>query len=90
MKAIRRTISWVAVGLLIASVVQELRKPADERTWHGTIASVFPYDLRVPTMDRVRDAFWNPNDPRVVVPTVFGVGWSVNVHALLARIGASE
>ena len=46
---------WI-VPLLVfgALVVRELRKPADERTWHGEIAGVVPYDLRPPTLGRVR------------------------------------
>ena len=30
---------------------------------------------------------WNPEDERVFPPKVFGIGWDVNGHALLRRIG---
>jgi hypothetical protein len=82
MKNLRRVVNFISLGLVVASVVQELRLPPTERTWHGTVAWVFPYDLRRPTMARFRAAFWNPDDPRVLVPTAFGVGWSVNFSAL--------
>ncbi|HLZ07790.1 MAG TPA: DUF5808 domain-containing protein, partial [Chloroflexota bacterium] len=64
-------------------IVQELRKPAAERTWHGTVAGIFPYDLRVPTGERIRATFWNPDNPNIIVPTLFGVGWTLNAGALL-------
>ncbi len=92
LKNVRRLISWIAFGLLVASVVQELRKPSAERTWHGRVAGVVPYDLRIPTLERLRATFWNPDNPRVLVPTLFGVGWSVNLYALLdpLRTGVSR
>jgi len=30
---------------------------------------------------------WNPEDERIFPPKVFGIGWDVNGHALLRRIG---
>ncbi len=75
----------LAVGatLIGAAVVTELRKPAATRTWEGRIASRIPYDLRPPTFLRARDRLWNPGDRRIVVPTVFGVGWTINFGRLL-------
>jgi hypothetical protein len=31
--------------------------------------------------------YWNPGDERVFPPKVFGIGWDVNGHALLRRVG---
>jgi hypothetical protein len=31
--------------------------------------------------------YWNPEDDRVFLPKVFGIGWDVNGHALLRRFG---
>jgi len=67
-----------AVG--VAAVVQELRKPSDERTWHGHVG-VFPYDFRVPTLERVKNTYWNPNGP-LVSSRVWGVGWALNLGAV--------
>jgi hypothetical protein len=39
-------IAAIGIGLLGAAVVQQLRLPRSERTWHGTVAGVVPYDLR--------------------------------------------
>ncbi|MEW6554637.1 MAG: DUF5808 domain-containing protein [Actinomycetota bacterium] len=41
-----------------------------------------PYDLRFPTPSRIRERMWNPGDPRVIVPRVFGAGWTVNFATL--------
>jgi Family of unknown function (DUF5808) len=75
----------LAVGatLLGGALVTEVRKPAAERTWHGRVAGRIPYDLRRPTLARVRDRLWNPADHRVLVPTVFGVGWTINLGRVL-------
>ena len=78
-------VGWLTTGLAVAAVVQELRKPADERTWHGRILYV-PYDFRVPTLARIRERLWAPEDKRLLVPQVFGVGWSVNVGRIVALV----
>ena len=44
-----------------------------------------PYDLRRPTLARIRERMWNPGDPRVIVPRVFGAGWTFNLAALRER-----
>jgi Family of unknown function (DUF5808) len=75
----------VGVALFSAALATELRKPARERTWHGLIAGRIPYDLRRPTLARVHERLWNKRDRRILVPTVFGVGWTVNLRQLLKR-----
>ena len=80
-----RLIGLAAAGLTVAAVVQELAKPADERTWHGRIAYV-PYDFRIPTVDRLLQSWWNPDDPRLLTPRTFGLGWAVNVGRLVSLI----
>ena len=78
-----RTLAWVA---LIAAIYQELRKPPAERTWHGKVGGVIPYDFRVPTVDRLRSAYWDPANDRVFSDHVFGVGWAVNVPVLIRKL----
>ena len=73
----------VGIGLLGAALITELRKSPDQRTWEGMIAGRIPYDLRRPTLARVRQRLWTPSDRRIVVPTVFGVGWTINAGRLL-------
>ena len=80
-----RTLAWVA---LVAALYQELRKQPDERTWHGRVAGTVPYDFRVPTLEKFRAAYWDPDTDRVFSDRVIGVGWAVNVPVAVRRISA--
>ena len=51
----------------------------------GRILNV-PYDFRMPTMERLRRRVWNPDEPRVFTPTIFGVGWSLNFFQLVRQL----
>ena len=75
----------VGLGVMAAAVATELRKPPRKRSWHGTLAGFVPYDFRRPTLARAKKRWWNPDDPRLLTPRVFGVGWEVNVARLLGR-----
>jgi hypothetical protein len=70
-------IGWAT--LVGAAIVTEMRKPQAERTGHGTVAGVVPYDLRPPTLKRIRTTLWNPENKALLVPHVFGVGWTINL-----------
>ncbi len=72
----------LGAGLLAASVLRELSLPAAERTWHGTLFGTVPYDLRPPEPRRLLGTLWNPTSKRILVPTAFGVGWTINLAAL--------
>lgn len=72
----------------VVAVVQELRKPRDERTWHGRVADFVPYDFRMPTVERVKTTYWNPEGP-ILSSKVFGVGWAPN-FGVLAKMVAKE
>jgi hypothetical protein len=76
---LNRLVGMAAVAAVVAAVTKELRRPEDERTWHGEVAGFVPYDFRKPTLERVRERMWAPGDPNLVQPQVFGVGWTVNV-----------
>src|SRR5947209_922892 len=80
-------IRLVGINLLIASVLKELRTPAARRTWHGLLFDRIPYDLRPPTPRRIKSTFWNPRNRHVLVPTAFGVGWSINLAGIRAIFG---
>src|SRR5438876_10525021 len=71
--------------LTLAAVAQELSKPEGQRTWHGKVAGV-PYDFRVPTPRRFRDAYWNPNDDRIFTEREIGIGWAINFDQLIRRL----
>ncbi|MBU6423052.1 MAG: hypothetical protein KGJ98_13190 [Chloroflexota bacterium] len=78
-----RTLAWVAV---IAAIYQELKKPPAERTWHGKVGGLIPYDFRIPTPARVKAAYWDPSSDTVFTDKVVGVGWAVNVPVLLRKV----
>ena len=71
------------LGAYVATAIREqLNRPPEERTWHGKLFGI-PYDFRPPTIERLRDAFWNKNTAQVVVPQPFGVGWTLNLYPLV-------
>lgn len=76
----RRLVRLAVVGLVVAAVATELRKPEEERTWHGRVGGMVPYDFRPPTWERIRSAYWNPNSEQLFSDRVFGVGWAINLY----------
>jgi len=78
-----RTLAWVA---FIAALYQELRKPPAERTWHGKVAGIIPYDFRIPSFGRFRAAYWDPQSDTVFTDRVFGVGWAVNIPVAVRKL----
>lgn len=84
-----RLLAWLT---FFGAVYQELRRPPGQRTWHGKVAGVVPYDFRVPTLRRLREAYWAPESDRVFSEHVFGVGWAVNIPVALRRLndGATQ
>ncbi len=78
--------SVLGIALVVASLIRELRLPPGQRAWHGALFGRIPYDWRPPTPQRVLGTFWQPQSTSLLSPTVFGVGWSVNLAALLRPI----
>lgn len=78
-----RTLAWLAFA---AAIYQELRKPPEERTWNGKVAGVVPYDFRVPTLERLREAYWAPESDQVFSEKVFGVGWAMNIPVAARKL----
>lgn len=92
LRTVRRALMWAAVIASAAAVIDQLRRPPTERTWHGLVFGFVPYDFRPPTFRRLRDAWWNPDDTRLFTPRDFGVGWAVNfarIWELLMRPAAN-
>jgi hypothetical protein len=85
--SILRTLALAAV---VGAIYREMRLPPEERTWHGRLLNAVPYDFRIPTPARLIGAWWNPRSDRVIGDPVFGVGWSVNLAALLGRVEAAR
>jgi hypothetical protein len=77
----------LALGAVAAAVYTELRKPPAERTWHGKLLGAIPYDFRLPTLEGLRQAYWNPRSPKLFTDRPLGVGWAVNIPTALRRLG---
>ncbi len=85
-KYVTRLLQATVVTFTLLAVCQELEKPREKRLWHGKVAGFVPYDFRLPTLERIREAYWNAYDSRILVPEAFGIGWAINFYALLERL----
>lgn len=64
------------------AITQQLRKPAEERTWEGRILGI-PYDFHLPSAERIQQAYWNSESPKILQPKPLGIGWTINFYPLL-------
>lgn len=46
-----------------------------------------PYDFGKPTAQKLAERLWNPSDPRIMMPKVFGAGWTINLGAVAVKLG---
>lgn len=79
MTKIRRLLKLAGLVLLLGAIREEMNKPEGERTGHGAVGGIVPYDFRPPTMERLKTALWNPEDERLIMPHPWGVGWTLNM-----------
>jgi hypothetical protein len=80
-------IRTAVLAAVVGAIYTELRKPPEERTWHGRLLGLVPYDFRIPSLDSLRRAYWNPRSPKIFTDRPLGVGWAVNIPTLLRRLG---
>ncbi len=75
---------WRALTALftLATVTYALRN----RRSHGNFLKV-PFEFRVPTLQRIKERWWNPEETKVFTPRVFGIGWTLNFHRVLSLLG---
>ena len=74
-EGIKRAVRVLWVTLLGAAIADAVRN--DRR--HGEVFGFLPYEFRMPTVARAREHTWNPGSSRILTPTNFGVGWTVNL-----------
>ncbi|MET8579018.1 DUF5808 domain-containing protein [Streptomyces sp. NPDC005012] len=69
-----------------AQLVEALseERPAGEARWR---LLGLPVETRGPVDAEVRSRVWDPADPRLIVPRLFGLGWRVNLGAFAVRLG---
>jgi hypothetical protein len=75
------------MGAVAGAIYTELRKPPEQRTWNGKLLGFVPYDFRLPSLEQLRSAYWNPHSPKIFTARPLGVGWAVNIPTLLRRLG---
>jgi hypothetical protein len=80
-----RFIEAAAITVTMAIICQELEKPSEERHWHGKLGFI-PYDFRLPTLERFKEAYWNPETTAIFTPEAWGIGWAINFRALLEKL----
>lgn len=83
-------IRMAVLGALVGAIWHELSKPPAERTWNGRLLGFVPYDLRLPTLTRLRDSYFNTRSAALFTSQPVGVGWSVNIAAVLKRLGIMQ
>ena len=86
-RVLRSTVGLLAFLALGEAIVNELRTPSEQRIWHGRVFGFVPYDLRPPTLDRVKASWWNPDDSHLFTKQPFGVGWTINLYRVLVALG---
>ncbi|MCI0841336.1 MAG: hypothetical protein J4N64_06140 [Chloroflexi bacterium] len=83
----KRSASWKIITALFAATTVVYAYKTKQS--HGTFLGV-PFDFRMPTWERFKQSFWNPEDPRVFTPRPFGIGWGVNIPQVLKRVEAGK
>lgn len=79
---LRGILTLFALALVGLGIADQLKRPSGERTWHGKIWGVIPYDFRVPSLEKLARSMWDPGDERVLKDRAFGVGWDLNLGAV--------
>ena len=77
----RFRLQTIMTFLLVGAVIKASRTGEPS----GTFMRV-PYEFRPPTISRIRERLWNPEDKRIFTPHVFGVGWAVNFYQVADRL----
>jgi uncharacterized protein DUF5808 len=80
---VRRAFRGAWIVVLAAALVDAMHK----NRLHGEVFGFVPYDFRMPNVERVRRRSWDPESQRVLTPTSFGVGWSVNLGRIARLAG---
>jgi hypothetical protein len=80
-----RLIEAAVITVTLAAICQELEKPREERLWHGKVGFI-PYDFRFPSTTRIKERWWNEYTDKVFTPATWGIGWSINLFAILEKM----
>ena len=75
-KGLQGMVTLVGLGLTGAAIAEQLRRPPADRTWQGHLWGFVPYDFRLPTLERLWRAIWDPENEHFLKDKTFGVGWT--------------
>lgn len=78
---LKKIVQLVVLLVLVQALREQLERAPEERTWQGRVGPV-PYDFRVPTLDGVLNAYWNPDSQQLFTDKVVGIGWAINFAQL--------
>ncbi|CAA9562703.1 MAG: hypothetical protein AVDCRST_MAG18-1221 [uncultured Thermomicrobiales bacterium] len=78
---LKKIVQLVVLLVLVQALREQLERDPEERTWQGRVGPV-PYDFRVPTLDGVLNAYWNPDSQQLFTDKVVGIGWAINFAQL--------
>ena len=81
-KLLGRLVQLAVIYVTVQAVREQLSRPPEQRTWRGKVGPV-PYDFRIPTLDDIKAAYWNPDSDRLFTDRVLGVGWGINFAQLV-------
>ncbi len=72
-----------------SELAQRLREGDDDRAAPERAKRILgmPYNFGPLSSEQVANRVWNPSDPRIFMPRVFGVGWTLNFGAIAVRLG---
>jgi Family of unknown function (DUF5808) len=87
---LRSLLTIAAIAIAAAALIKEFRKPRAARDWHGRVGGLVPYEFRPPTIGRLKETYWEPEDDRVLTPTAFGVGWGLNLARVAQLAGSAR
>ena len=79
---IGKIVKVAAAAAFVATAVHAYREQKSNGRYYG-----IPFDFRIPTVDRALERLWNPEDPRVLTPPLFGAGWSINFYQAGLQMG---
>ena len=79
--AIGTAVKIAAGAALAATAVHAYREGKTHGNYYGV-----PFDFRVPSAEKARRLLWNPDDPRVFTPPLFGAGWSINFYQAVQQM----
>lgn len=85
MQLLKRLVILVVGILALSAIFKEWSQPRWMRSGAGDVLGI-PYDFRRPSTDDLKERLWNP-EGTVVTPPAWGVGFALNVPAMLRRVG---